>query len=161
MSDPQHIDPATGEIEPGEYFLRSGFNYDRDAASVASGLECRDPSLTQQQFAEDADINVLVRRFGLTGKMPESLYLPTYGDFSGIDDFRSALEAIDAAEASFMALPAHLRAELDNDPALFVDFCSNPANRDRLKELGLTRALDAPPAPPVPPAPPPPPGPAQ
>lgn len=145
--DPQHIDPASGEIAPGEYFLRNGFNYDREAASIETGLLCSDPSLTQQQFAEDADINTIVRRFGITGQMPTGLRTPTYGDFEGVTDFRSALAAIDAAEASFMALPGHVRADFNNDPGLFVDFCSDPTNLSKLRELGLAEPVKTPAAP--------------
>ena len=35
-------------------FLRTPFNYDRDLASEESGLKCEDPSLTQQQFKDEA-----------------------------------------------------------------------------------------------------------
>jgi phage internal scaffolding protein len=44
-----------------------------------------------------------------------------------------------AAQDSFLALPAKVRARFDNDPALFVDFASDEANRDELKALGLLR----------------------
>lgn len=137
-----------GEVVSYAPFLRNGFNYDREAASLATGLCCEDPSLTQQQFKDDADINVIMRRFGLTGQMPTGVRVPSYGDFEGITDFRSALAALDAAEASFMQMPGEVRARFMNDPGLFVDFCSNPANKEEMLKLGL---IDAPPAPPAPP----------
>lgn len=106
--------------------------------------------MTQQQFAEDADINTIVRRFGITGQLPQGVRLPTYGDFTGVNDYRSALEALEAAKASFMAMPADVRAEFDNDPALFVEFCSDPANLPALRELGLAVPEKASPAAPAP-----------
>lgn len=144
--DPQHVDPYTGEIKPGELFFRTGYNYDRDAASVESGLECKDPSLTQQQFAEDADINTIVRRFGITGKLPEGVRLPSYGDFTGVSDFRSAIAAIEQAEAAFMQMPANVRARFDNDPGAFVDFCSDDRNYAEAQALGLVKVPEQVPA---------------
>lgn len=148
----ENVEQIPGDVVALAPFLRSGFNYDRDYASRASGLLCQDPSLTQQQFAEDADINTIVRRFGITGELPTGVRAPSYGDFTGVSDFRSALAAIDAAEASFMALPAHVRATFQNDPGLFVDYCSDPANAAGMKELGLLSSVPTP-APVAPPGP--------
>lgn len=118
-------------------FVRSEYNYDTDQASLESGLSCDDPSLTHQSFAEECDINTIVRRFGLTGELPTALRLPTYQDFEGVFDFQTAMHAIMQAEDAFMALPADLRARFGNDPARFVAFCSAPENADELVRLGL------------------------
>lgn len=121
-------------------FLRTPYNYDVDAVSIETGLKCEDTSLTQQHMAEETDINYIVERFGVTGQLPEApAYTPTYGDFTGVSDYRQALDAVSAADAAFMALPANIRARFDNDPALFVDFCSStdPADRNEAIELGL------------------------
>lgn len=127
-------------MKPVVPFLRTPYNYDVDEASNASGLECKDPSLTQQHMAEECDINYIVERFGVTGQLPDgAVYQPTYGDFTGIGDYRQALDAVQAADDAFMALPAKIRERFDNDPALFVDFCSStdPADRSEAIELGL------------------------
>jgi phage internal scaffolding protein len=138
-------------------FNRSAYNYDTDVVSVETGLDCCDPSLTQQHMAEDADINELVRRFGLTGKFPESHRVPQYGDFVGISDYRAALAAIDEADDQFFGLPADLRSRFDNDPARYMDFATNPANQEEIYALGLAErprgapipSTDAPQAPKV------------
>ena len=121
-------------------FLRTPYNYDVDVVSDETGLKCEDPSLTQQHMAEECDINYIVERFGVTGQLPElPPYTPTYGDFTGIGDYRQALEAVSNANDAFMSLPANVRERFDNDPALFVDFCSStdPADRSLAIELGL------------------------
>ena len=121
-------------------FLRTPYNYDVDAVSDETGLKCEDPSLAQQHMAEECDINYIVERFGVTGQLPESpVYAPTYGDFTGIGDYRSALDAVSQANDAFMSLPANVRERFDNDPALFVDFCSStdPQDRSLAIELGL------------------------
>lgn len=118
-------------------FVRSPYNYDRDAVSFQTGLFCDDPSLTQQHMADDADINVIVKRFGITGQMPSGVRLPTYGDFTGVGDYRSALEAVRDADDAFMELPADIRTRFDNDPQRYLDFAENPANQEEIYNLGL------------------------
>lgn len=118
-------------------FVRDPFNYDRNVASDASGLKCEDESLTKQSFAEDADINVIVRRFGLTGQLPQGIVAPTYADFEGVYDFQSAMNVLREAEEAFAAMPAGIRSRFGNDPAQFVSFCDDPANREEAKKLGL------------------------
>lgn len=102
-----------------------------------SDLECKDPSLAQQQFKDDVDINVLLERFKVTGVMPQSVMLPQYGDFRGVDDYRSAQDAIRKAHNAFMDLPAKLRARFDNDPQKLLEFVSDDKNRDEAIKLGL------------------------
>ncbi len=118
-------------------FLRAPFNYDTDAASNESGFCCDEPSLAQQQFKEETDINEIVRRFGITGELPSGVRAPQYGDFTGVYDYHSALNAVIAAENAFMAMPAEIRTRFDNDPAKFVDFCSDESNREEAVKLGL------------------------
>lgn len=129
-------------------FFRSAFNYDTDEVSNATGIDFKviDPdtgelvpelSLTKQSFAEESDINVIVKRFGITGQLPDNVLAPTYADFSDVYDFHSAALAIAQANESFDSLPAQTRARFNNDPAQFVDFCSNQNNYDEAIKLGL------------------------
>ena len=125
----------------GKVFVRAPFNYDVDEASDASALGVFEPTLAQQQFKDECDINNILERFGVTGELPTNTRLPQYGDFSGITDYQSALNAVMEAQEAFMALPAAVRARFANDPAAFVDFCSDESNRDEAIALGLV-ALD-------------------
>lgn len=118
-------------------FIRSEFNYDADQASLESGLECLDESKAIQSQAEEADINTIVRRFGLTGTLPAGLRPPTYEDFEDVFDFQSAMNAVKEATDRFMLIPAAIRARFANDPQLFVEFASNPENIEELREMGL------------------------
>lgn len=122
-------------------FLRTEFNYDMDEASAKSGLACLDPSMAQQQFLEESDINTIVERFGLNGEMPANVKAPVYGDFTGISDFQTAMNTVIAAQESFMSLPAKVRARFENDPQQFLEFCSDEANRDEARSLGLLDVL--------------------
>lgn len=118
-------------------FIRSAYNYDRDAASVASGLLCLDESLTRQSFLEESDINTIVRRFGLSGQLPTDVAIPRFEDFSEVFDFHSAMNAVAEARESFDAMPAVVRSRFHNDPGEFVDFCLAERNREEAAAMGL------------------------
>jgi len=119
--------------------VKNPITYDRDKNSDSAKLVFRKPSRTQQHFRAECDINTILERFNITGQLPSGSVQPQYGDFSGITDYQSALNAVMAAQDSFLELPAKIRARFDNDPALFVDFASDEANRDELKAMGLLR----------------------
>lgn len=122
--------------------LRSGGlgSYDAAAVSRETGLDCdveNFPSKTIQSAKDDADINVIVRRFGVTGQMPQQMRLPSYGDYTGVGDFQSAMNVVRAAEEQFMMLPAAVRSRFGNNPQAFLDFVSDPDNFGELRKMGL------------------------
>lgn len=117
--------------------VRQPYGYDVDKVSVETGLKCLDKTLTVQSERDDADINTLVKRFGITGTVPQLTRLPMQGDFTGLKDYHGAMNALIESDELFMELPADLRKRFDNDAGKFVDFCSNEKNRPELIELGL------------------------
>jgi phage internal scaffolding protein len=118
-------------------FVRTQYNYDRNAASNASGLACPEATLAQQHFKDECDINHIVSLYLKTGIAPQTAQNASYGDFSHAVDYHTALNQIIAAQDDFMRLPPQLRAEFKNDPGALLDFLSNEENRDRAIELGL------------------------
>lgn len=118
-------------------FLRTPYNYDVDAASNESGVACEEPSLAQQQFRDECDINNILRQFNVTGQLPGTPLSPKYGDFSGIFDYKTALDRVMDSHEEFMGLPATLRARFDNDPANLIEFLENDQNRAEAEKLGL------------------------
>lgn len=122
-------------------FFRTPYNYDTDKVSDETGLACLDPSLAQQSFREDADINVILERFNITGELPSNTREPQYGDFLDSPvDYKSALDVVMSAQSAFNDLPARVRTRFENDPSKFVDFLSDEKNRDEAIELGLLNA---------------------
>lgn len=117
--------------------LRTFGNYDTDAASLETALECKDKSLTQQSQMEDADINVIVKRFGLTGQLPQNVAVPLNEEFEDAVDFKEMMNLKIQADRAFMEMPADVRARFNNDPVRFVDFCSNEENIEECVKLGL------------------------
>lgn len=130
-------------IKKHELFLRSAYNYDTDAASNESGLACEEPSLAQQHFKEECDINTILQKFSITGILPEAPLSPRYGDFSGIGDYHTALNRVIAAQDEFEALPAQIRARFQNDPAQLIEFLADENNRPEAEELGLVEKAAA------------------
>jgi|SRR5579862_373807 len=119
---------------------RAHNSYDTREASDAAVSPMSGQSLTIASQAEDTDINVIVRRMTSSGIMPRmAAKVPEYGDYSNATDYRSALHIIMEAEESFSALDAKVRNRFENDPQLFLEFCSNPANIDELAKMGLAR----------------------
>lgn len=118
--------------------------YDSDEASFVSGLDMsHQVSRTQQSQADETDINGIVRRFRVTGILPQGVRRPTYGDFDGVSDFRTAMDAMLAAQKSFNSMPSEVRDRFQNDPQRFVEFCSDENNIEEMRKFGL--AVPAPP----------------
>jgi phage internal scaffolding protein len=118
-------------------FLRTPYNYDRDAATNESGLACEEPSLAQQHYKDECDINTILEKFNITGLLPEQTLSPRYGDFTGIGDYHTALNRVIAAQDEFEALPAQIRARFENDPAKLIEFLEDENNRPEAEQLGL------------------------
>jgi len=133
---------AEAKVKPP--FVRSAYNYDTNAASDEAGLSCPEPTLAQQQFAEESDINYIAERYGLTGEMPQVLELPRYGNFEGIFDFQSAQNAVVLAKQQFMTLPAKVRSRFDNDPQKLLAFMEDPENRQEAEFMGLISRPETP-----------------
>ena len=138
-------------MKPVLPFVRNPYNYDLAEASNDAGLDCSVDGLgrTKQSFAEEADINTLIRRFGIGNPLPSGARIPSFGDFNGISDYQTALHVLDAADKAFMSVPANVRSRFNNDPSLFVEFFNDSANRDEAAKLGLVPPAAPVPVPPV------------
>lgn len=112
-----------------------------EEASVEFAIEDQGESMTVQSGKDDADINVIVRRFGIGDQMPRPLSVPQFGDFSGVADYQEALEQLRVADEAFMDLPADLRKRFENDPGQLWLFVQDPANLDEARKLGIVEPL--------------------
>lgn len=124
-------------------FIRSPYNYDKVAASDETGLSCPEESLTVQDEAED--VNDIMRKFGITGKLPTNLRMPLSGDFTNVGTYQEALQAIREAQNQFMMLPAAIREHFRHDPQRFMEFIEDEKNAQEGEKLGiwkLRRASD-------------------
>lgn len=110
-----------------------------------------DEGMTRQANKDECDINKIMEKYQKTGVLNHiSTYGAVYGDFLAID-FQEAQETILAGQNMFNDLPSSARKYFNNDPAEFMEFVHDPDNVDKLRELGLLIAQEAPETPdPVP-----------
>lgn len=120
-----------------DVFVRNPFNYSVEVSSDESGLSCPEPSLTQQSFEDECNINSLMARFGQGAKMPDAPLPDSYGKFDDVFDFHSAMNAVREAKEGFYRLPAVTRDFFHNDPGRFVEFMNEPKNLPKMLDLGL------------------------
>ncbi|WNK14065.1 MAG: internal scaffolding protein [Microvirus sp.] len=95
-----------------------------------------DPSLTQQQFKDEVNINNIVKRYKTTGELPE-MRKPIYGDASDVPDYQTALNTVNESRELFETLPAEIRGRFMNDPGTLLNWLNNPNNTAEAINLGL------------------------
>lgn len=112
--------------------VRSAFDRER-IVTVVDGV-----SKTIQSFRDECDINTIMSRYMKTGILDHvNRYQGSYEDVTDSFDYRDSIDRVRAAEAAFGSLPAAMRKRFDDDPATFLDFVADPANRDAMMEMGL------------------------
>ena len=109
------------------------------------GITFTEPSMVQQQFAYESDLNNLVdhnmhfkdpafvTKMILSGKMSDKQ--PLYGDFTQVADYQTALNTVNNAREQFAQLPAKLRDRFDNDPAKMLAFVNGAVTDETHKLL--------------------------
>ena len=105
------------------------------------GFETVGESLTQQHFGKEADIKNIIKKHDRTGIISHvARGVASYGDYSMVNEYREALDIVNASTASFMELPADIRKQFNNDPGEFFEFATDPKNGDKMVALGLAEA---------------------
>lgn len=102
----------------------------------------QNPSRTQQQFADDANIHRILERYADTGSLDnqDKNRVPKYGDFSQIPDYQEAQNTVITAKTAFMRLPSKIRDRFDHDPQKLISFINDPNNLREAIELGIMPA---------------------
>ena len=104
------------------------------------GVRNNSPSLTQQQFKDECDINKIMDRYLRTGVLSDPLQnrgTPKYGDYADIGDYMDHMNKVVEANEMFEALPASIRKRFNNNPGELIDFVMNDDNRAEAEFLGL------------------------
>lgn len=124
--------------------IRSRYN-----AGVREGWKSSVPSMTQQQFKDEADINYIVSMYDSSGVMPTfhgdgQPSQPVFGDFASLpDNAQEMYNRMIEARNNFDNLPLEVRKRFNYDPASFLDFVDNPENLDELVAMGLATKTTA------------------
>jgi hypothetical protein len=99
--------------------------------------ENKEPSMTKESLAKDLDVNNIVRRHAKTGVLPNAhAFEGIYGEFDSID-LREAEEKVMKANELFMEVPSAIRAEFNNDAGAFIDYATDPANLEQMRQWKL------------------------
>lgn len=117
----QYVDPARDEVIG-------------DSVAIDGQAE---PSRTLQAYKDQCDIRVMLRQFGVTRRIKESVVEPMYGDFTDVGSYHDAHNRVIEAQASFMTLPAAVRERFRNDPGEAIAFLEDEGNRAEAEKLGL------------------------
>lgn len=113
-------------------------SYPRDMTQTNGIDYSKEESRTKQSFSQAADINFIMKQFEKTGTIEDrDGGGMTFGDFTGVEDFHTALNKVHAAERAFAELPAEIRARMQHDPGVFMEFVGDPDNLDEGIQLGL------------------------
>lgn len=124
-------------------------NADAEAETL---LIITDPGMTLQAPAEEADINVIIKRFGITdGSAPLPYWSSQAGLYGDISEFpqdpTEIANIMRDAELRFMALPGDVRQRFTTPQDLF-EFLGDEKNADEARKLGLLKPIE--PKPPEP-----------
>lgn len=114
-----------------------------------------DPGMTLQAPAEEANINVIMKRFGVTN----GSVLPHWGPGEGIyddisefpDDPTELANILREGELRFIMLPSDIRDRFQT-PAKLWDWINDAKNHEQAVELGLLKRLEHESPPAAPPA---------
>jgi len=108
---------------------------DMHAAPVSS------ETIVQQHYAVDHDINTILRRFKVTGALPlgGNMSEPVYGDFTGIEDYESAVEKVRRAQEDFMRLPPELREKFGNNPGGLIEYARSHTYEEYVQEANAVQ----------------------
>jgi len=109
--------------------------------SVTVGFE---PSLTQQSFTSDCDVNVLAQRFGIADDPVPVVPIAGEQDFTGVPDFHEIMDRVHRAKAHFMELPVELRSRFRNSIGEMYSFVNDPRNKEEAVRLGLLFKAEVP-----------------
>lgn len=136
-------------------FWKTPWNHDTTEEAQETATFTPEPSKTQQQFAKDADINVILAKFMKTGELPLT-GAPNYQDAESEFDLMDQMVTGYDVDQAWNALPTAVRAILGTPKKFveYIDHCMSTGDLDPLRELGLAKAkaqeqTPATPAPPL------------
>lgn len=106
-----------------------------------------DPGMTIQGPTEEADINVIIKRFGIQDGSQLPYWNNAQGIYGDISEFpqdpTEIANIMRDADLRFKLLPADVRQRFPSPEALF-DFIADPENKAEARKLGLFKPEEVP-----------------
>jgi len=110
----------------------------RENGTLSASLINNEPSMTQQQFKDECDVNHIMKKYITTGEIHHlNRKQGVYADMSEIKDYQGMLHTVMEAQEAFQSLPADVREKFKNDPSKLIEFVQDPKNYDEGVKLGL------------------------
>lgn len=99
------------------------------------------PTMTQQHFKDECDINNIIARYETSGLLTDPYHPSTrmyqFGDYSAVKDYQDSLNFIIDSRAMFDDLPSRVRERFNYDPSQLLFFLADESNREEAVKLGL------------------------
>lgn len=106
-----------------------------DTMSRESALDCStDRDMTRQEFKEETDINVLLKKFGLNQQSRPLIY----GEYDYTVDYQQALQSVEEARRAYMRMPQEIRDKYPNTKSMLDGMATGALAKD-LEDLSLTK----------------------
>lgn len=133
--------PVLRTGEKIEWQRENSFGVRRADGSFAVYEHITEPSMCHQEFAEECDINNLMRRYTYA-QLPD---IPTVvSSFSQMVDYHDMMNEAARARQAFDLLPGELRQRFGNNPQELIEFLNDEKNRDEAVKLGLVNPKQEP-----------------
>lgn len=111
------------------------------------GIEFDEPSLTEQSFAFESDINNIINGYG-GAPIPKT---PLFDITFDSNQFENALNVVAEAKSKFEEMPSFIRDRFENNPSKLIEFVQDDKNYDEALKLGLVNPRADIPTPTIPP----------
>lgn len=94
--------------------------------------------ITEQHHAKSHEIDFIIDQYTRTGVIQHnSQYEGRYGEMPSADAYEAMHNAVAEAQTFFEELPQEIRADFREGTPQFLEFISNPNNRDKIEAYGL------------------------
>lgn len=119
--------------------FRTQFDQKSDERSAEHVTPSLGDSRTKQAFKDESDINNILKRYNVTGILPDTsrAALAHFGDFTNVPPYQDSLTTVIESQNAFMELPAVVRQRFGNDPHQLFQFLGDKNNRDEAIKLGF------------------------
>lgn len=98
-------------------------------------------SMAKQAMKDESDINFIMKKFQKTGIIQhQKEFQGNYGDFAAID-YHEAMNIVVQADQMFDTVPSSVRKRFGNDPGTFLEFVTDEANHEEMRNMGLLAPL--------------------
>lgn len=113
--------------------LKFDFTTPYNGKNMKVSLYCPEPSLTEQIYKDECDIDFIIKNFVKTGELPQSTM--SFVDCTTVQDFQDAQYLVAECKSNFEQLPA---VERDRFKTVenYLSFISDPKNLKESYEKG-------------------------